>query len=111
MKNLLPLLFLLFLLPSCGHNVKEGSQSPKQTVVAPENAITLEFQVEGMSCTDCENTINKSIQSLPGISEVKSSFKDSTTLVRFDKTLVKPEDIKAAIELKGYAVKDWKSVE
>ncbi|MFN8208295.1 MAG: cation transporter [Bacteroidales bacterium] len=111
MKNIIPVLFVMIIAFSCS-----GKQAEKQTAVEPaqvskENALTLEFQVNGMTCTGCENTVTKSIQALPGIAEVKASWQDSLTTVTFDKTLSKPEEIKAAIEAKGYEVKGWKVLE
>jgi copper chaperone CopZ len=101
---------MLLLAISCtGH--KTGTGNSADSVAADTvKALSLEFQVHGMSCTGCENTINEAVKALPGVASVKSSWQDSVTTVTFDKQLTKPDDVKAAIEAKGYEVKSWKLV-
>jgi copper chaperone CopZ len=109
MKTYLPLLLMLFLISSCQgkHASPSSSDSTQAVIIAPENLMALKFEVSGMSCTGCENTINASVKTLPGIGEVTSSHTDSFTLVKFDKTLTTAEAIKDAIEAKGYTVKGF----
>jgi mercuric ion transport protein len=109
MKNIIPFLFVMLMAFACSGQPGEKQTTGQPADVSKQNSLTLEFQVHGMSCTGCENTINKSIEALPGIAEVKSSWQDSLTIVTFDKTLTKPEELKAAIESKGYEVKGWKT--
>jgi copper chaperone CopZ len=107
MKNIVPILFVLVLAFACSGQPGEKQSTFQPAEVSKENSLTLEFQVHGMTCTGCENTVTKSVQALPGIAEVKASWQDSLTTVTFDKTLTKPEELKAAIESKGYEVKGW----
>jgi copper chaperone CopZ len=60
-----------------------------------------------MSCTNCENTICKSVKELPGIADIKASYLDSFAIVKFDKTKTNTLAIKEAIESKGYEVKGF----
>ena len=72
--------------------------------IAPENLVTVEFQVGGMTCTDCENAISKSIHKLDGIQDVNASHTDAKALVSFDRTRTDQEKIKEAITAAGYEV-------
>lgn len=65
---------------------------------------TVTLQVEGMSCSHCQNAVQKAIKSLKGVDEVKVSLADKTAVVNFDESVVSIENIKAAIEDEGYSV-------
>lgn len=65
---------------------------------------TVTLQVEGMSCSHCQNAVQKAIKSLKGVDEVKVSLADKTAVVDFDESVVSIENIKAAIEDEGYSV-------
>jgi mercuric ion transport protein len=62
------------------------------------------YHVSGMTCTGCENTIKKQITKMEGVIEVKASFTDSLTIVRFDTTLVSSVAISDEINKLGYTV-------
>ena len=114
MKKLLLCLVFVSLIISCQTNktaaVKTITAGSEGVSVAPENLSELKFDVRGMSCTNCENTISKSVKELPGIAEIKASYTDSFALVKFDKTKTNAEEIKKAIESKGYEVKGFTQV-
>ncbi len=65
---------------------------------------TVTLQVEGMSCSHCQNAVQKAVKSLKGVDEVKVSLADKTAVVNFDESVVSIENIKAAIEDEGYSV-------
>lgn len=65
---------------------------------------TVTLQVEGMSCSHCQNAVQKAVKSLKGVDEVKVSLADKTAVVNFDESVVSVENIKAAIEDEGYSV-------
>ena len=109
MKKSINLLLLVFLLVTCQTRQPVGSSTSEAVKIAPENLSEVKFDVRGMSCTNCENTITKSVKELPGIAEIKASYTDSFALVKFDKTKTNPEEIKKAIESKGYEVKGFKA--
>jgi len=62
------------------------------------------LNVEGMTCTGCEESIQKSVNALPGIVEVTASHTDSLTTVAFDPGLASVEQIQEAITKVGYIV-------
>ena len=111
MKRTIMLCLLFLMVFSCQtrqQTPKTSSVKTENITVAPENLSELKFDVRGMSCTNCENTISKSVKELPGIAEIKASYTDSFALVKFDKTKTNAEEIKKAIESKGYEVKGFK---
>ena len=62
------------------------------------------LRVEGMSCTDCEQSIAKGVKQLPGIDSISANHLDSTAFVRFDSTKTNLALISKAIEGRGYQV-------
>lgn len=81
-----------------------------ETVVAnpkSANIIEAKINVEGMTCTSCENTINYSLKTTDGVLDATSSYQTGIAKVKYDKTKVNPEQLKKAIEEKaGYKVKE-----
>jgi mercuric ion transport protein len=79
-------------------------REPEAMEIAPENRIQTTFVVEGMTCTGCENAIQKRVSSLPGIELVEADHVAMQTMVVFDKSKVTEESITQAIIDAGYAV-------
>lgn len=102
MKNL----FLLFSLLAIIGFSSCNSQTQKQETQNQEviSSALAEINVEGMTCTGCENSINKSVEKLAGIAEVKSSHVDKKTVVKYDESKVTVEEIKEAIAQAGYTI-------
>ena len=66
-----------------------------------ENVI---INVEGMSCSHCENAVKKAVGSLEGVDKVTVSLEGKTATVDYDPSKVSLEAIKEAIEDQGYDV-------
>ena len=114
MQKLFVFILLVILYSGChtstNNTAKIAAKGSDTLIVAPENLSELKFDVRGMSCTNCENTVSKSVKELPGIADIKASYTDSFALVKFDKTRTNAEAIKKAIESKGYEVKGFTQV-
>ena len=92
-------------LAGCRNKPAELKTDVKSDVeINPEFLIHEEFDVMGMTCTGCENTIKTGISEYPGIDEVTASYLEGKVLVSYDSSMVKSEDIEAAIIMKGYKV-------
>ena len=78
----------------------------KQATTAKAAPVLTEarLKVEGMSCTDCEQSIAKGVKQLPGIDSISANHLDSTAFVRFDTTKTNLSLISKAIEGRGYQV-------
>jgi len=75
------------------------------------NIVEAKINIEGMTCTSCEHTIDYSLQTTEGVLSATSSFETGVAKVKYDKTKVRPEQLKKAIEEKaGYKVKDIEQI-
>jgi len=62
------------------------------------------LNVEGMSCSHCENAIKKAVGELQGVNSVLVDLKEKTVTVEYDSGKLSLDDIKNAIEDQGYDV-------
>ena len=76
--------------------------------VPAENIVTVEFEVEGMTCGGCEKHVSGAVYDVAGVIEVKASYKDGNTIVLFDRTKTNVEEIQKAIASTGYKVSGYK---
>lgn len=83
---------------------QSGTKS-NQTTEAEKQVTEVSLKVEGMTCDHCEMSIQKGVAELPGIESVLANHEDSTTVVKFDQLKTSEDDIKKAIEKRGYHVK------
>ena len=95
--NLLILLLSIFAF-SC------TQKKAKTTSSQPVAEIDLVYHVEGMTCDDCEMSIQKGVNELEGIESIEANHEDSTAHVIFDPSKTDSEQIIAAIEKRGYHV-------
>jgi len=63
--------------------------------------ITKSFKVLDMHCSNCPMHL-QAIEDLAGVQEVNASYQKQQMVVKFDETVVKPEDIIAAAKAIGY---------
>lgn len=62
------------------------------------------LNVEGMSCTHCENAVKTAVAALLGVERVTVNVAEKTVTTVFDSGAVSLKDIKNAIEDQGYDV-------
>ncbi len=63
------------------------------------------LNVEGMSCSHCENTVKKSLGALNGVNSVSVDLNRKKVTVDFDSEKVSLNTIEETIEDQGYEVK------
>lgn len=68
------------------------------------------YQVEGMTCSGCERTVQRVLSMLQGVSDVQASFKESQVSLTYNPDLVSIDDIKSQIQKVGYQFAGQKSV-
>lgn len=63
---------------------------------------TVTLDVQNMSCAVCPITVKKSLQAVPGVSDVSIDFPKKTARVTFDPDKVTPADLTMATNHAGY---------
>lgn len=64
--------------------------------------ITKSFKVLDMHCSNCPMHLQALEDDLAGVLEVNASYQKQQMIVKFDETVVEPEDIIAAAKAIGY---------
>lgn len=98
-RHFFVLIALMIMVFACGSKSQDSSKQK-----APEVIKTVELQVEGMTCTGCENTIQKSVGSLPGVKTVKADHVAGNAVITYDSASVSMEAMTKAVTDKGYEV-------
>ncbi len=77
----------------------------KEVVIVSQSDIqTVNFDVNGMTCTSCEEHVKHAVNELDGIVNVEASFETGNAEVKFDNTKTSKEKIEDAINATGYKV-------
>ncbi|MBI3124042.1 MAG: mercuric transport protein MerTP [Ignavibacteriales bacterium] len=77
-------------------------------IVQSNNIVKATLNIEGMSCTACEESVDYTLKSKNGVINATSSCKTGIAYVEYDKTKVNPAQLKKAVEEKvGYKVKSF----
>ncbi|PLX15668.1 MAG: hypothetical protein C0599_16300 [Salinivirgaceae bacterium] len=105
MKILSVILISFVLAFSCNN-----AENTKQTEKAA-NFIQVELQVDGMTCTGCEKTIEANVNKLEGIGSIKADHKAGTAVLTYDESNVDIEEVKKVMAEKGYTVTAVKKLE
>lgn len=87
---------------ACQSGAKSNQTTSDETKT---QVVEVSLKVEGMTCDHCEMSIQKGVSELPGIESVLANHEDSTTVIKFDQLKTSEDDIKKAIEKRGYQVK------
>lgn len=67
----------------------------------------IEVNIEGMTCTGCEQTIQRRVGKLEGIKSVTATFTDGRAIIEYFPDVVDTLQIKDAITGSGYVVKKF----
>jgi len=77
----------------------------KEIVIINQSDIqTVNFNVQGMTCAGCEESIKHAVNELEGIVNVNASYEKASAEVEFDNTKTTKEQIEKAINSTGYKV-------
>ena len=69
---------------------------------ATDNILTQVFQIDGMTCINCQNHIEKELKNTAGITDASVNYRTGKATVSFDKSIMDFNGIKAAVESMGY---------
>ncbi|QQS51377.1 MAG: heavy-metal-associated domain-containing protein [Bacteroidota bacterium] len=89
---------------------KNPSPEAKTSEVEAKTA-QVEISIEGMTCTGCENTINASLKSIPGVSSVESSHSKGIAKVAFEPEKTDTSAFRHLITEAGYDVVAIQNIE
>jgi len=82
-------------------------KSDKQIVVVEKsNFETVEFKINGMTCTSCAEHVNHEVNKLTGILKSEASYENGNAIVQFDNSKTTISQIEIAINSTGYTVTD-----
>lgn len=73
--------------------------------------ITKTFQIKGMTCTNCENKIERRLKNTSGIANAIVSYAKGMASVTYDPELIGSREIQDTIEQIGYSVSNKTAVE
>ena len=81
------------------------------TAIDSSNITKVKLEIEGMTCTGCEQSVDYALKSEDGVISAESSYKTGIAYVQFDDTKVQSQQLKKAIEEKvGYKVKKIQTI-
>lgn len=63
------------------------------------------FNVQGMTCGGCVNSVKRAVANLPGVLQTDVSLEKAQATIEYDPAQVSPEQLKKAIGEAGYDVK------
>lgn len=81
--------------------LKQGTIKRKEEMKMEKTVLN----VEGMSCSHCENAVKKAVEALVGVSAVAVDLANKTATVNYEAAKVSLDEIRTAIEDQGYDVK------
>lgn len=88
--------------------VKSEVTTPDQLSESKSNVFypisKIEFKVEGMTCSGCEEHVKYTTNQVEGVQEVTASYKEGNAIVVYDQTKATREQIVEAINSTGYEV-------
>lgn len=76
----------------------------KVIVVESNNIAEANFDIEGMTCTGCEEHIKNAVAQLPGFISAEANHETGKATVKFDKSKTTMEQVVTAINQTGYKV-------
>ena len=87
---------------SCSGTTNKSAMAGRKTEPA-----LIEVSIGGMSCTDCEQTIQKRVGELAGIQSIKASYVTGSAVIEFSPDKVDTAKIRQTITGSGYNVKKF----
>mgnify|MGYP003649763388 FL=1 len=92
--------------PYYAHIFYSNNNNKEVIVVSEANVETVNFDIEGMTCSGCEAQVENEVNNLSGIISVSASYDNENATVSFDKSKTTKKDIVKAINGTGYKVID-----
>jgi len=84
-----------------------GNSAKTEKAESQMEASLIEVSIGGMTCTGCEQTIQKTISNLEGVKSVKASFTTGIAVVEYFPSKTDTMKMKEAVSGTGYTVKKF----
>ena len=107
MRNLTLISLLLILVIACQNTDKKEKETNDMEALS---TVSYEIDIDGMTCTGCEETIKAGINRLEGVKMVEAHHTHGHAIVEFIEGKTDTTAIKEAITGSGYLVKGIKKV-
>ena len=98
------LAFLLMAFPKYSHIFYPKTEKKEIMVVEKNNIQQVKFNIKGMTCEACTETINLALSKVPGVLEYKTEYKDGSSTIKFDNSKTGEQVIINAVNETGYKV-------
>lgn len=100
---------LMLAFPTYAHVFFQNTEN--KTIVTDQSKIQkVEFKINGMTCSGCEEHVNHEVTQLTGIIKTSVSYENGNAIIDFDQAQTDIEEIEKAIEKTGYSVTDKKEI-
>lgn len=76
----------------------------KVIIIESGNIVQANFDIDGMTCTGCEDHIKSAVAELPGFISAEANHETGKATVKFDKSKTSIEDVASSINKTGYKV-------
>ena len=93
---------LMLAFPSYAHIFFPKTEN-QTNITEQANIQTVEFSINGMSCSGCEEQVNHEVNKLTGVTNTAVSYENGKAIVEFDQTKTDNQKIEQAIAKTGYS--------
>ena len=99
---------ILLAFPSYSHIFYPDINNKEISGVNHSNLKLVNMEIEGMSCTGCEEHIEYATSQLEGVFITKASYESGNASITFDQSISSLEELIDAVNETGYTVVDYK---
>ncbi len=109
MVTVFALIMLAF--PSYSHVFYPDNNNKEISGVFESNLKLVNMEIEGMTCTGCEEHVQFAASKLEGVFVSKASYEAGNAAITFDQSISSLEEVIGAVNETGYTVVDYKVTE
>jgi len=102
---------ILLAFPSYSHIFYPDNNNKEISGVSESNLKLVNMEIEGMTCTGCEEHVQFAASQLEGVFVTKASYESGKAAITFDQSISSLEEVIDAINETGYTVVDYKVTE
>lgn len=99
---------ILLAFPSYSHIFYPDNNNKEISGASESNLKLVNMEIEGMTCTGCEEHVEYAASQLEGVFFTKASYEAGNAAITFDKSVSSLEEVIDAINETGYTVADYK---